>query len=99
MRRDGGADHIRSSLSVVLTDAAPVSTAAVASSRRHHGTEHTEAAPWHGSRRKRGCYIKNQVSGPIVPGARAPVFAFNPYSTFWVPLRTLYFGFHLALIW
>ena len=45
----GGADHIRSSLSVVLTDAAPVSTAAVASSRPR---EHAEAAPWHGSRRE-----------------------------------------------
>jgi hypothetical protein len=33
----GGAEHIRSSLSVVLTDDAPVSTAAVASSRpREH---------------------------------------------------------------
>ena len=44
----GGADHIRSSLSVVLTDAAPVSTAAVASSRPR---EHAEAALRHGSRR------------------------------------------------
>jgi hypothetical protein len=48
MGATGGADHIRSSLSVVLTDAAPVSTAAVASSRPR---EHAEAALRHGSRR------------------------------------------------
>ena len=34
----GGADHIRSSLSVVLMDAAPVSTAAVASCQVDHGS-------------------------------------------------------------
>ena len=41
----GGADadhwHIRSSLSVVLADAAPVSTAAVASGEVDHGTDGT----------------------------------------------------------
>ena len=58
----GGADHIRSSLSVVLTDAAPVSTAAVASSRPR---EHPEGPPSAWSV-VGGCYIKNQVSDPIV---------------------------------
>ena len=40
----GGADHIRSSLSVVLMDAAPVSTAAVASCQVDHGWEASRGA-------------------------------------------------------
>ena len=50
----GGADHIRSSLSVVQMDAAPVSTAAVASSRPR---EHPEGPPSAWSV-VGGCYIK-----------------------------------------
>ena len=50
----GGADHIRSSLSVVLTDAAPVSTSAVASSRPR---EHPEG-PHSAWSVVGGCYIK-----------------------------------------
>ncbi len=57
----GGADHIRSSLSVVLTDAAPVSTAAVASSRPR---EHPEGPPSAWSV-VGGCYIKNWVQIPL----------------------------------
>ena len=50
----GGAEHIRSSLSVVQMDAAPVSTAAVASSRPR---EHPEGPPSAWSV-VGGCYIK-----------------------------------------
>ena len=53
----GGADHIRSSLSVVQMDAAPVSTAAVASSRPR---EHPEGPPSAWSVVQGGCYIKNE---------------------------------------
>jgi len=77
----GGADHIRSSLSVVLTDAAPVSTAAVASSRPrstgrdmmlrrralcHFGISLAWVA-------QGVCYIKNQIRDPIKHySSRAP---------------------------
>jgi hypothetical protein len=44
----GSADHSQSSRLMVRMDAAPVSTAAVASSRPREGVK---AAPWHGSRR------------------------------------------------
>ena len=62
----GGAEHTRSSLSVVQMDAAPVSTAAVASSRPR---EHPEGPPsaWFVVG---GCYIKNQVRDPIAQRRR-----------------------------
>jgi hypothetical protein len=60
VRLDGGADHIRTGaqpLSVVLTDAAPVSTAA-ASSRSRSGA----------SRGASSCTRTDQVTSPLVRG-------------------------------
>ena len=62
MRRVRGADHIQSSLSVVLTDAAPVT-------HRGSGLKSTTGAYRGGSYlawvAQGGCYIKNQLSDPI----------------------------------
>ena len=70
----GGADHIRSSLSVVQMDAAPVSTAAVASSRPR---EHPEGPPSAWSV-VGGCYIKNWVRDPITWQAALRAHAVSP---------------------